>query len=98
MDKTKAQVPEGVRDVTGKEAYAKRMLEQKLQEMFMRCGFEEIITPQLEYADLFEGELGGVRQDRMIRLFDQDGKMMALRPEFTMPAARVVSSRAIQQG
>lgn len=98
MDKTKAQVPEGVRDVTGKEAYAKRMLEQKLQEMFVRCGFEEIITPQLEYADLFEGELGSVRQDRMIRLFDQDGKMMALRPEFTMPAARVVSSRAIQQG
>ena len=36
MDKTKAQVPEGVRDVTGKEAYAKRMMEQKLQEMFLR--------------------------------------------------------------
>ena len=97
MKKGKAQVPEGVRDVTGQEAYAKRTLEQTLQTMFVRSGFEEIITPSLEYADLFEGEVGNLRQDRMIRLFEQNGKMMTLRPDFTMPAARVVSSRPCQQ-
>ena len=96
MKTVKAQVPEGVRDVTGQEAFAKRALEQRLQTMFVRSGFEEIITPSLEYADLFEGEVGNLRQDRMIRLFEQDGKMMTLRPDFTMPAARVVSSRAKQ--
>ena len=96
MKTVKAQVPEGVRDVTGQEAFAKRALEQRLQTMFVRSGFEEIITPSLEYAELFEGEVGNLRQDRMIRLFEQDGKMMTLRPDFTMPAARVVSSRAKQ--
>lgn len=70
MKTVKAQVPEGVRDVTGQEAFAKRALEQRLQTMFVRSGFEEIITPSLEYADLFEGEVGNLRQDRMIRLFD----------------------------
>ena len=73
MKTVKAQVPEGVRDVTGQEAFAKRALEQRLQTMFVRSGFEEIITPSLEYADLFEGEVGNLRQDRMIRLFEQDG-------------------------
>ena len=96
MKTVKVQVPEGVRDVTGQEAYAKRALEQRLQTMFVRSGFEEIITPSLEYAELFEGEVGSLRQDRMIRLFEQDGKMMTLRPDFTMPAARVVSSRTKQ--
>lgn len=76
MKTVKAQVPEGVRDVTGQEAFAKRALEQRLQTMFVRSGFEEIITPSLEYAELFEGEVGNLRQDRMIRLFEQDGKMM----------------------
>lgn len=94
MKTVKAQLPEGVRDVTGQEAYAKRRLEQRLQAMFVQCGFEEIITPSLEYAELFEGEVGSLRQDRMIRLFEQNGKMMTLRPDFTMPAARVISSRA----
>ena len=97
MKTVKAQVPEGVRDVTGQEAFAKRAFEQRLQTMFVRSGFEEIITPSLEYAELFEGEVGNLRQDlACIRLFEQDGKMMTLRPDFTMPAARVVSSRAKQ--
>ena len=96
MKTVKVQVPEGVRDVTGQEAYAKRALEKRMQTMFVRSGFEEIITPSLEYAELFEGEVGSLRQDRMIRLFEQDGKMMTLRPDFTMPAARVVSSRTKQ--
>ena len=87
MKTVKAQVPEGVRDVTGQEAFAKRALEQRLQTMFVRSGFEEIITPSLEYAELFEGEVGNLRQDRMIRLFEQDGKMMTLRPDFTMPGS-----------
>ena len=34
MKTVKAQVPEGVRDVTGQEAFAKRALEQRLQTMF----------------------------------------------------------------
>ena len=45
MKTVKAQVPEGVRDVTGQEAFAKRALEQRLQTMFVdmmtlaRCTF-----------------------------------------------------------
>jgi len=88
----KVQIPDGVRDYTGKEAYAKRRLEQRVRGVFQRAGYEEMETPAFEYSEVF-GEMGGERHDKMIRFFDSDGRQLALRPDFTMPVARVVTAR-----
>lgn len=93
MKSNKVQIPGGVRDYTGRDAYAKREIEGKLRNLFRISGFDEIETPVFEYSSIFMGEIGNVRQENMLRFFDTDGRTLALRPDFTMPVARVVSAR-----
>lgn len=92
----KMQLPEGVRDYIGQEAYVKRQAEAQLREQFRLSGYEEMEPPAFEYAAVFESEVGNLRQENMVRFFDSDGRMLTLRPDFTLPCARIVSARAAQ--
>ncbi len=92
MPRSKVQLPEGVRDIIGLEAYAKRRTEQQAREAFLLCGYQEIETPTFEYATVFDGELGDLRFENMMHFFDADGRMLTMRPDFTLPCARVVSA------
>ena len=91
MSSYQVQLPQGVRDYTGEEAYAKSIIEKQVREMFLLCGYEEIQTPCMEYSDVFENGIGSRIAEKTIRFFDEKGKMLVLRPDLTMPAARVVS-------
>ena len=55
-------------------------------------------TPSLEYFDTFKGEMGGIREESTVRFFDQDGRMLALRPDLTMPVARMAAVRPGRTG
>ena len=92
MTTSKVQLPEGVRDIIGTEAYTKRKTEQKAREAFLSCGYQEIETPTFEYASVFDSELGNLRLENMVHFFDADGRMLTMRPDFTLPCARVVSA------
>ncbi len=92
MPKSKVQLPEGVRDIISEEAYAKRCTEQRARDMFLRCGYQEIETPTFEYASVFDSELGDLRMENMVHFFDADGRMLTMRPDFTLPCARLVSA------
>lgn len=97
MSISKLQIPDGVRDYTGNVAYAKREIEARLRGLFRTAGFNEVETPAFEYDSIFIGEIGDVRQENMLRFFDTDGKALALRPDFTMPAARVISAAGVRE-
>ena len=92
------QLPQGVRDYIGQEAYCKRWAEQRARETFLMAGYEEVETPTFEYATVFEDELGDLRRENMVHFFDADGRMLTLRPDFTRPCARLISARARQFG
>ena len=92
MPKSKVQLPEGVRDIIAEEAYAKRCVEQDARDMFLRCGYQEIETPTFEYASVFDSELGDLRMENMVHFFDADGRMLTMRPDFTLPCARLVTA------
>jgi len=87
------QIPEGVSDFYGDTAYFKRKVEQSLRSSFLLRGYEEVETPSLEYFDTFKGEIGGIREEATVRFFDMDGRMLALRPDLTMPVARIAATR-----
>jgi ATP phosphoribosyltransferase regulatory subunit len=87
----RVQLPEGVRDIIGEEAFAKRRAEARAREALLRCGYEEIETPTFEYAAVFDG-IGDMRMENMLHFFDADGRMLTMRPDFTLPSARLVSA------
>lgn len=91
MSSYRVQLPQGVRDYTGREAYAKSEIEERIRRMFLLCGYEEIKTPCMEYSDVFENGIGSRIAEKTIRFFDEKGKTLVLRPDLTMPAARVVA-------
>jgi ATP phosphoribosyltransferase regulatory subunit len=56
-------------------------------------GFEEIIPPTFEYAEVFMRAGGREIEDRLIRFLDLDGKLLALRYDFTAAVARIAATK-----
>lgn len=91
--KLKVKIPRGMRDWLPGEAARKRQLVNELLQCLSLWGYEEINTPLLEYYQvLFCGE-EEAELEKTYKLIDQDGRILVLRPELTIPIARVVSSK-----
>jgi ATP phosphoribosyltransferase regulatory subunit len=85
-------IPPGTRDILPDEMRELRALSTALLGTFDRFGYGEVWTPTMEYEDvLVQGDerAAGVSY----RLFDEHGQVLALRPDMTIPIARLVSSR-----
>lgn len=85
--------PPGVRDFLPHEAARKRAVEAALQTTFRRWGYEEVITPTVEFWESFAQSNGPDMEEKMYRLFDREGRLLALRFEVTTPIARIVATR-----
>ncbi|MDD4188622.1 MAG: ATP phosphoribosyltransferase regulatory subunit, partial [Eubacteriales bacterium] len=68
-------------------------IETRIRNTFRSCGFSEIETPTLEYYDAFSPESGLVSQETMFKFFDQQGRILVMRPDATIPAARVAATK-----
>ena len=87
------QVPEGVQDTLPDECYNKRRIEEKLRRAFNLHGYDEIDTPLFEYLDLFEGETAYIEQEQMYKFFEVGSRITVLRPDITMPIARIAATK-----
>lgn len=85
--------PEGTRDLLFDESVARRTVEDKLQKLFKEYGYSEVITPGLEFYDVFTLKSRYFAQESMYKLSDAKGRLMVLRPDSTMPIARLASTR-----
>lgn len=88
-----ARIPKGLRDILPVEAAERRQMESKLKKVFGQWGYGEVITPAFEYFDTLSSESGELIQREMFKLFDENGDVLALRPELTTPIARLVAQR-----
>jgi ATP phosphoribosyltransferase regulatory subunit len=85
-------IPSGTRDVLPDEMGELRSLSERLRAVFSDAGYGEIYTPALENeAVITRGELEGARP--AYRVFDENGEVLVLRSDMTVPIARVVGSR-----
>ena len=50
----RSQVPPGVQCVLGEEARRRRLIEERVTSVFEGWGYEEIIPPLFDYADVFD--------------------------------------------
>ena len=85
--------PEGTRDLLFDECVAKRMIEESLRSTFIGFGYSEVVTPGLEFYDVFNGKSRYFPQENMYKLVDGKNRMMVIRPDITMPIARLVATR-----
>ncbi|MCC8016536.1 MAG: ATP phosphoribosyltransferase regulatory subunit, partial [Clostridiales bacterium] len=85
--------PEGSRDFLFEECDNRNSLESTLSEMYKEKSYREVITPAIEYFDVFQNEGNGIDADEMYKLTDNYGRTTVLRPDNTMPIARLVATR-----
>lgn len=93
MAKWNIYTPDGVQDILFDECYLKRSLEQRLRSLFAGCGYYELETPTIEYYDVFASEVGNIPQENMYKFFDQQGRILVLRPDITIPVARITATK-----
>jgi len=85
-------LPSGARDVLPVEAAELRAVENDLRATFARYGYREVRTPVIEFAHQLErADSGGL--ERAFRLFDEAGRVLVLRPDMTIPVARLIATR-----
>jgi ATP phosphoribosyltransferase regulatory subunit len=84
-------IPNGTRDVLPDEMRELRAITEAMRAVFERRGYGEVWTPTIEFEDVLRRGETGV--DPAYRVFDDHGHVMALRPDMTVPIARVVAAR-----
>ncbi len=93
MNKYDRITPEGTQDALFAECTLRRELENRLHGLFTARGYSEIITPTLEFYDVFNRDTNPFPQEKMYKLTDAKGRLMVLRPDNTVPIARVCATR-----
>src|SRR5688500_4229118 len=87
-----SRIPAGMRYYIGAEARLRRTIEGTAMSVFAAWSYEEVITPSVDYYDLFEQGMGQAEAQRGFRFTDNDGRLLALRPDVTSPAARMAAT------
>ena len=85
--------PEGTRDTLFKESLYRRHYENVLLSLFAKNGFNEVSTPGIEYYDMFTQSILSMPQENLYKLTDNKGRLITMRPDCTLPIARLVSTR-----
>lgn len=86
-------IPEGERDLISEECEVKEMLISKASNLLKRFGYEEVITPTIEFYKTFNNEDSGFDEEDIYKFFDNKGRILVLRPDMTVPISRVVSTK-----
>lgn len=89
--------PEGVRDIYGDECARKRMVENRILEVFQRYGYQTIETPTFEFFDIFSKDRGSVASREMFKFFDRENNTLVLRPDMTPAIARCVAKYHMEE-
>jgi ATP phosphoribosyltransferase regulatory subunit len=86
------RIPSGTRDVLPDEMRELRAMTDRMRGVFERAGYGEVYTPALEYERTFaRGDIWMTRP--AYRMFDEQGNVLVLRSDMTVPLARLAATR-----
>lgn len=86
-------IPSGLKDELGAETARRNGIERRVTDALAASGFTQIQTPVLEYYDLFVHAGLPLRQEKMLKMEDRSGRLCVMRPDSTIPAARVAATK-----
>ncbi len=93
MKKFNLITPEGTKDILFEPCIARRELEKKVKDIFTAKAYNEVITPGIEYYDVFNMGDMNISQTEMYKTTDNKGRIVVFRADSTLPVARMVSTR-----
>ncbi len=93
MKKNDLITPEGTRDLLFDECIIRQSVEEKLHRIFKNRGYSELLTPLIEFYDVFNHNEEYFPQEKLFKLTDSKGRLLVLRPDNTIPIARIVATR-----
>jgi len=91
MGNYRFHTPDGVSDMLPEDCLTKRGLEQKIRTLFASSGYQEIETPGIEFYDVYASG-NFVTQDNLYKLCDQEGRILSLRYDGTVPVGRLAAT------
>jgi len=86
--------PKGLSDVLWNECDFKFRLEGVARQVFSAYGYKMVQTPTFEYFDVYHTATPN-KAESMFKFFDINGRMLALRPDFTTSIARLAATKAL---
>ncbi len=85
--------PSGTKDILFEETAKLREVQAKLNNFYLDQGYKEVMTPSLEYMSLFSDSQSFIPSEEMYKTTDNKGNVLAVRPDNTIPIARLVSTK-----
>lgn len=89
------KIPEGMRDRLPEELALLEELERKGIDLLKSWSYKKVLTPALEYKACVEPDPN--QPDDLYKFFDKEGQILTLRPEFTTPIARMLTTRKTEE-
>ena len=86
------QPPAGARDLLPLEVEQKRWINDRLQHIFQKFGYQRIVTSTLEWLDTLTAG-GAIEPSKVIQLRNDGSSSLGLRPEMTASIARAAVTR-----
>jgi ATP phosphoribosyltransferase regulatory subunit len=86
-------IPDGTRDILFGEADLYDEITSSLARVYEEDGYSKIITPSIEYYDVFDYLGQSLDQEEMYKLTDNKGRLAVLRADNTTPVARVIATK-----
>lgn len=83
--------PRGFRDILPREARARESIRDRVRACFDAHGYVPVETPLLEDRSVLER--AGRIKGSPFQLFDSDNRLLMLRPDLTLPIARLTAQR-----
>lgn len=93
MRKNRRITPQGTRDLLFEDCLARREVENRLSDLFVQRGFSEVMTPGIEFYDVVPGDNEAIAPESVYKLTDNKGRLLVIRPDSTMPIARLTATR-----
>lgn len=93
MKKYMMITPEGTKDFLFEECNVFDSICDKVQKVFEDFGYRKVITPGVEFFDLFSNDSWGIPQEDMFKATDSKGRILVMRPDSTLPIARMAATR-----
>ncbi len=88
--------PEGTKDYLFDECSRRSRVTGILKDIFKARGYRRVMTPTIEFYDVFGASASYLPQENMYKLMDNKGCLMVLCPDGTIPIARLCATRLSQ--
>ena len=82
-----------MRDFTVDECKRRNKIVETITERFSKWGYSEVSTPIVEYYKTFNHKTQDLKEEEMYKFFDSRGRILVLRPDMTVPVARLVNTK-----